>query len=192
VQKTGVRISKTLLKAQLLSFLTAVVIGSTLAIVLLYVPGTVWQLAHNFQSINNYNPAVAYSPYFRGLSQTANLEDWALFTPIAFLISGLVFGWVVSNRNDRLSNFKALIATGVGISFIFLALSDAGSYVQATSANTSPPELGWQTVVMAIVQTVYWTMFMLLGYFGGCKLHKLRHRSGDNRISPSRAQTVAK
>lgn|GEM_PF-4782379 len=180
MKKRGVRLSKALIKAQLLSilflFLTAIVIR----VILVNIPGTasarMWQFV---TVINHGNPQVVYSDYFIKLSAVLNREDWQVYSPICFLIGGIVFGWVLSQRQQISYIAKAAALTSLIWSAIILVLCAAGTAAQANIASRfglPMPQFTWPVAEMIVIQSVYWTAFFVAGSQVKALTSKLAHQ----------------
>ena len=168
MKKRGVRVSKTLLKAQLLSLLALVLAGIAIIVVVMHLPGSPWAKVWEFIKINNQNPAVFFSDYYQNLEAQTNQQDWLIFSPISFLVGGLVFGAVLTGRQKPAYIAKSGAITGIIWSALSLVLSTLGPVAEANNANQygyhlPQFELSWRVAAMGVLQTVYWTVFFVIG-----------------------------
>ena len=136
------------------------------------IPGTAWAKLSEYQRINFNNPALYQSHYYLQLSQITNMQDWAIFTPISYLVGGLVFGWQIPRWGTRPKLVIAAITVPVCLSLVALGLSFIGSYVQA-KVSLSPdynmpfPTLTTHFIEMGSFQSAYWTLVYIIGSIAG-------------------------
>jgi hypothetical protein len=168
VKKRGIRLSKTLVKAQLLSLLTVMLAGLAIYLALVNIPGTAWAKEWHFIRDNNNNPEIFFSDYYQKLSAYTNQDDWIICTPISFLFGGVVFGSILISRQSAVYVARAATIVSVFWCAVVLTLCTIGPAVEAHIAEQygyrlPMPELTWRVGGMVILQSVYWTIFFVIG-----------------------------
>jgi hypothetical protein len=193
VQKNNPRQPVVLPTAFFLSILTMVLVTLLVTALVVNIPGTAWSRIAELQRINNYNPAVSQSPSYLQLSQIASREDWLIYSPISFLLGGIAFGWLVSLLRQIPYIVKSSVLTAVIISVAVLGLSFYGpliitTVVPSTLSPTEVPKITSTVAKMAVIQTIYWSLFYVGGSLVGLNIrHAAQSRSGTRTKAQSSA-----
>jgi hypothetical protein len=181
VANKGVQISKVLVSAFFLSFLTILVTATVTFLVMVLTPDTVYHKILQWMLLNRFNPEVYYTDYYRRLSQYANEEDWMIVTPLSYLLGGAVFGWVLSSKRPQ----TYILKTSAITSLVFTAAVLIICYFSSDILQVTSQEAGIDFkampatasyYVMGGVQTVYWTLFFFVGSLFGYLIRTSKSR----------------
>jgi hypothetical protein len=189
VAKTKLQVSKVLVKAIALSFVTILTVTIILGLGLFLYPDSAYHKILNWQMLNHFNPEVYYTQYYRNLSLIANEEDWMIVTPIAYIFGGLVFGYIISSKRDRnytlyTSAITALVFTAGVLYLCYLSNGLLETQSQRMGVDLRTPPYNEHELVMGIVQTVYWTVVFVVGSTVGLLMRSYKVKRGSQLPQP--------
>ncbi len=199
MNKSGVRISKTVIKAQVLTVVTLVCVALAIILVLLNSPDSALYKVYDFMRFNHDNPQVFYSDYYDKLSGEINRQDWMIISPICFAFAGMAFGWTLWKRKTIASVLQPAAFTAVFWSLVSICLGAMGSNIEASNSSSygfqlPTPKITPHVLVMGTIQTVYWTAAFLLGVTAAYYAVNRLKSAGPAKqpSSPRRTATIAK
>jgi hypothetical protein len=190
VEKRGIRISKTVLKAQAIS-LGAIILATVIVYtIIVNVPGSAFEKLKTFESINNNNPGVLYSNYFQKQSAIADMEDSFIVTPLAFFLGAIFFGNIVTLKRTATYLAKWAAVTGVALSLLIFAFGFFGNYAEVvinrnTGSSVPLQSLDARYFLTGSLQTAYCTVMYVLGAFAGAYLHRTITKSPGSQPTGS-------
>ncbi len=188
VEKRGIKISKTLIKAQFLCFITIIAVAIVSHLIVLQIPSSPFARISTFEQINHNNPQVITTQLYQDQSVLASRQDWLIFTPISYVVGGLVFGLILARSRKPLAIMGAGAGTSIVLSFIILWLSYAANYAineiaQAGPYATRQPAPGLDYYGMGLLQTAYWTAIFVAGGLLGSMIRREKKAVGNSSLS---------